>query len=166
MIPTLNIHQGAFLKFSSWLPGCVCQSSRTTHTGEILATLTCERMTRGHPSLSGAWGVSTVGVRRDPRDSTWRRLLFAFPPCFAVLRCDRGWWRACAGLPHWGCDQGTCTQCLQYHVEKTFLFSSQLENSLSSCYTKWFTVLYFFFFYIMSNKKYSCNILIPVNFVL
>lgn len=52
---------------------------------------------RGHPSLSGAWGVSTVGVRDPQGTRPEENCCFAFPPCFAVLRCDRGWWRACAG---------------------------------------------------------------------
>ena len=114
------------------------------------------------------WGLRSVNCwgQKRPQGLNLKKTVVCLPALFCSSAVWLRMWRACAGSPHWGCDQGMCTQCLQYHVEKTFLFSSQLENSLSSCYTKWFTVLYFFFFYIMSNKKYSCNILIPVNFVL
>lgn len=121
LIPTLNIHQGTFLKFSSRLPAVFVRGAGPTQVkswphspvrGPAEDTL--------HSLVSEE--CELLGSVKTPSNSTRRKLLFAFPPCFAVLRCDQGRPRACAGSPRRGSDRGTCTQCLQYRVEKTFLF--------------------------------------------
>lgn len=159
MIPTLNIRQGTFLKFSSRLPA-VSARSAASHA-QVTSWPHLAREDRGHASLGGVRGVHCWGRFRPVT------LLGGNcgSPLYLVLQfCgvteDRR--HACAGSPlHGLCVRDMWPVPFSVMLRRHFYWSWLIWERSSSCSHDCITPP----FYIMSNSKYSRSILIPVTLV-